>query len=141
MKGVFTRILILSLVASGFLNGPLHLCQDKVKVQVPQDFAYPEAMAEVLLETPIVAGSLSGKVFNWNGDELEKVLVERVTPDWRTRIDATFTDSEGCFYLPSPPSGRYYLRFSLPGWGTVLAKIKVSKKTKSQIKVELPVAN
>ena len=49
----------------------------------------------------MTARSLAGVVRAPNGEALADVLVERVSADWKNRIDATFTDpAADLFYQP-----------------------------------------
>jgi hypothetical protein len=102
------------------------------KIQVPDSFKYPEAMGIV---------SLSGIITAPNGVALEKVLVERTTRNWEKRIEATFTDSKGCFFFPNTFPGYQYLRFSLPGSGTLQVRVKINKRSRSRLRLELPIAS
>jgi hypothetical protein len=70
---------------------------------VPKDFSYPEASQ--IVEINASAKSLSGVVQTPGGGGLPDALVERVDSDWKQRLDATFTDSEGRFVLPNVPVG------------------------------------
>lgn len=134
-------VLVVLLIGSAHAQAGSGLAQEKGETKVPSGFSYPEAMGKILIETPIIASSLSGRVVDTNGDGLSKVLVECVTHDWRRRIDATLTDPEGRFHLSSSAKGRFCLRFSLPGWGTVLARITLNRKTKAEINMVLPIAS
>jgi hypothetical protein len=112
--------------------------QNSPQRPVPKDFSYPEASATVEVEKPYSAKSLSGIVELPSGGELPDVLVERVSSDWNTRLDAIFSDSEGRFRFPHLPRGTYYLKLSKSGFSTLRVKVLVGKKSKAKLKFALP---
>ena len=128
-------IVVLLLLGSGaslFAEG--HLQQRSV----PKDFSYPKASQTVSVEIPISARSVAGVVRVPNGEGLADALVERVNVDWKKCLDATFTDSEGRFDLCSLPDGKYFLKVSKSGFSTLRIKVKVKRKAKSLLDLELP---
>lgn len=68
---------------------------------------------------------------------MQKALVERVTPDFRTRLDAQFTDSNGYFRFTGLPAGKYFLRVSMYGMGMVYVRVIIGRKYKTQLKLAL----
>ena len=82
--------------------------------------------------------SLAGVVRVQNGDALADALVERVSADWKNRLDAAFTDREGRFDLSSLPDGKYFLRVSKSGFSTLKVKVRLKRKEKSLLDLELP---
>jgi hypothetical protein len=102
----------------------------------PTDFSYPEASE--IVETDALAKSLSGVVKRPGGDALPDALVERVGSDWRNRLDATFTDSEGGFAFPGLPKGTYYLKVSRSGFSTLRVMVRLKKRAKSRLALVLP---
>ena len=88
-------LLLLGLGASLFAQGRVQ------QRSVPKDFSYPDASET--LQIAMTARSLAGVVRAPNGEALADVLVERVSADWKNRIDATFTDPDGRFVLSTLP--------------------------------------
>ncbi|HEX6732134.1 MAG TPA: carboxypeptidase-like regulatory domain-containing protein [Pyrinomonadaceae bacterium] len=86
----------------------------------------------------MTARSLAGVVRAPNGEALADVLVERVSADWKNRIDATFTDPEGRFVLSTLTDERYFLKVSKSGFCTLRVKVRVKKKAKSLMELALP---
>lgn len=122
--------LLLALAASLFSQGSNH------QRSVPKDFSYPEPSE--IVEVAASSKALAGVVRVPNGEALADALVERVTADWKNRLDATFTDSEGRFELSSLPDGKYFLRVSKSGFSTLRVKVRLKRKEKSLMYLELP---
>jgi hypothetical protein len=140
VKYLFSWLLLLGLTLSALSYQGVAKIQTESKV--PPSFSYPEAMGTVVIDTPLKSASLAGKVIDQGGDGLTKVLVEKITPDRKRRLEATFTDRKGGFRFPRPiRTGIYYLRFSLPGYADLIVKVNVRKKAKPLMKVQLPYAN
>lgn len=106
--------------------------------EVPKDFSYPEGSETVEIDAAIPVGALVGGVELQNSGGIPDVLVERVGPDWKARLDATFSDSEGRFSLSHVPPGTYYLKLSKSGFSTLRVKVKVKKRSKSRLQLTLP---
>ncbi len=136
-KSISSLIFILVSVVS--LGGINLFAQEKISRRpVPKDFSYPEASETVEIEEPFSAKSLSGIIELPNGGGIADVLVERVSSDWSTRLDAAFTDSEGRFSFSDAPRGTYYLKLSKTGFSTLRVKVHLNKKAKSHLKLALP---
>ena len=123
-------LLLLALTANLFAQGPIQ------QRKVPKDFSYPEASE--IVQVDLTSRSLGGVVRVPNGEDLADALVERVSSDWKNRLDATFTDSEGRFKLSSLPDGNYFLRVSKSGFCTLRIKLRLKRKAKSEMDLELP---
>jgi len=72
-----------------------------------------EQIVEFRLQT---VKALKGVVIYPNGDPVKGARVAELTPDWKTELRVTSTDSEGRFSL-APVKGRkvYYLQITVPG--------------------------
>ncbi|MCA1594068.1 MAG: carboxypeptidase-like regulatory domain-containing protein [Acidobacteria bacterium] len=114
----------------------LSASQKSQRRSVPKDFSYPEASQ--IVEIDASAKSLSGVVQSPGGDGLPDALVERVDSDWKQRLDATFTDSEGRFALLHVPNGKYYLKISKADFSTLRVKVHLKKRAKSRLELVLP---
>jgi hypothetical protein len=57
---------------------------------------------------------------------MEHVLVDRMTPDFKTRIDARLTDSAGRFRFRWMRTGTYYLRLRYRAFDDYLVSVQVS---------------
>jgi hypothetical protein len=139
VKKFFILLLALELFLFISVSHSVNAGQDKPD-QIPKDFAYPEPPSKTELKTPIKARSLSGKVADSAGFPIPKVLVERVSSDWKERLDATFTDSEGTFVLPNVPMGKHFLKLSKPGFNTLLIRVITTRKSKAELELHLIVS-
>jgi hypothetical protein len=136
MKRLSVALLICELALAG--SPCLSLSASNGKgVQVPKDFSYPESPSTTKLEQPITARSLSGSVLVPSGSKIPKVLVELVSEDWKTRVDARFTNSEGLFVFAKVPMGKHFLKLSMPGFDTLLVTVITKKKTKARLRLYL----
>lgn len=133
--------LISALALVSLVTAPDILAQGGNVVRVPEDFSYPRYGDSVQFQNPFRARNLSGQVILPGGGGLEKVLVELMSPGWKQRVDAVFTDADGHFDLNRSTKGTYYLRFSLLYFGLVMAKVKITKRAATGVIIELPVAN
>jgi hypothetical protein len=107
--------------------------------RVPADFAYPSAPEVVEYESTRFVRSLRGVVRNQQGDALERALVEVLSAETRSRLDALLTKQDGTFVFPgSPPTEAVFLRFSKPGFNTVVIRVAVSPKARESVFVTLP---
>jgi Carboxypeptidase regulatory-like domain len=91
--------------------------------------------------SPVRSESLSGTVEDASGAPRGFVLVERTSPDFKTRLDATLTDSRGQFRLRSARSGNFYLRFRLRGFNDYLLLVEVSPQGAPKLHVRLNISN
>ncbi len=71
------------------------------------------------------------------GQRVPSALVERMTPNWRARLDATLTDSEGRFSFPGLSEGHYFVKVSKPGFDTVLVRVIVDREGTRELRLEL----
>ena len=110
------------------------------KNSVPRDFVYPEAQGIVEIEQIQTTLCLCGVVQDAQGDELEAVLVEILDRDTRQRAVATFSDAKGRFQLDGKEMGETFcvLRFSKPGFNTVLMRVRLDPKAHRELTVRLP---
>jgi hypothetical protein len=103
---------------------------------VPRDFSYPEASE--IVAVAVSSRSLAAVVRAPNGEVLADALVERMSADWKNRLDAAFTNSKGEFNLFSLPDGKYFLRVSKSGFSTLKVKVSLKRKEKSRLDLKLP---
>jgi len=96
MRYVFFTMILCAAAITPHAQGTCAYRVNK-KPHISSRFSYPAAVGVVEIERPFVTKFLAGRVQASNGVALEKVLVELVTPDWKHRIKATFTDHNGCF--------------------------------------------
>jgi hypothetical protein len=106
---------------------------------VPADFAYPSAPEVVEYESTRFVRSLRGVVRNQQGDALEKALVEVLSAETRARLDALLTNKDGSFdFQGSAPREAVFLRFSKPGFNTVVIRVAVNPEAREIVFVTLP---
>jgi|HubBroStandDraft_1064217.scaffolds.fasta_scaffold182931_2 hypothetical protein len=118
---------------------PLALCSCQRKI--PPEYEYPGGW--VTAEHPSQsARNLSGVVTNGRGAPLQSVLVELMTSDFKTRLDARLTDSSGRFNFKRMHAGTHYLRLRDRGFNDYLIAVQVSPDAdKSPLAVHLEVSN
>jgi len=144
MKNLMLLLLGLTFISVIFNSPKVSAQGHKAKEEVPRDFTYPAPFDYEEIKEPIVSRSLSGIVVvplteskGYIGNPVPNALVERVTPDWKRRLDATFTNEDGLFKLKSVPPGTYHLKLSNLYFNTLLVKVIVSRKAKNTLKLEL----
>jgi len=78
--------------------------------------------------------SLSGTIrISPSDDSLNGVLVEEMTPNWKTVVSSTKTNEKGHFSIPSQASKNiHYLRLSLFGCHTTYAKVRITRWTRKK---------
>ena len=108
--------------------------------KVSPGFSYPESQETIKVDAEIKSRSLSGRVIDPGGASASKVLVERLRPGWGKRISAVFSNADGRFSF-SVGSGTHYLRVSKPGFNTMLLKVTVGAKAKSNLRIDLKPSN
>jgi hypothetical protein len=111
-------------------------CQRKI----PPEFEYSPGY--IMQEHPAVTvQSLRGRVTDARGAPIEHVLVERTTSDYKTRMDASLTDSAGRFHFRMMHSNTYYLRFRYRGFDDFLISVQVSPNAdKGSLEIPLVVS-
>jgi Carboxypeptidase regulatory-like domain len=104
--------------------------------------SYSFAQMEIIeVETPKPSKAVAGVVTGPTGAELEGVVVEERSGDWKTVIRSTTTDRTGRFRFASKSNqATYYLQFSFPGFNWLRIKVQLDKHGQRQIAVELPIA-
>jgi len=132
-------LLILALILSGYQLREGHTAATGGKSQrpVPPGFAYPESPNSVELRPTMRAKLLVGAVTDADGFPIADVLVERTGAEWRARLDAAFTNSEGVFRLRRAPTGTHLLKLSKPGYDTLLVRVLVTTRAKHRLKLRL----
>ena len=118
------------------------LAQRNSSRPVPEGFSYPETLQSTEFVRPVFARSLSGSVHTpfllpvRHKLPVSEALVERMSAEWHTRLEARLSDSKGRFVFSGLASGTYYLRITKPGYSTL--KVRVILKKKSKGVLELP---
>jgi hypothetical protein len=109
--------------------------------RIPPEYEYPPGW--IREEHPSASARyLSGMVTDPSGAPIEHVLVERMTADFKTRLDARVTDSRGRFSFRWMDKGTYYLRFRYRAFNDYLLPVEVSPKSeKSSLDVRLEISN
>jgi len=98
--------------------------------RIPPEYEYPQEWITDLEENRAIVQWLSGAVKDGSGAPLQFVLVERMTLDFKRRIDATLTDEKGNFRFRHMPGGTYYLRFRFRGFHDYDIPVILSPKAK-----------
>jgi hypothetical protein len=116
----------------------------KPESSVPVGFSYPDTPQSIEFVQPFLTKSLSGRVQlhalrSGSVDmPVQKAIVERMSADWSTRLEATFSNSKGDFSFSGSLKGTNYLRVSKPGYATLKLKVIVTKRAPA--KLDLPMA-
>lgn len=113
----------------------------KNTASVPEGFHYPELGRSVVAAEPIIATRLAGGAMDEVGHPVERALVELMTPHWRKRISARFTDDAGRFDFGITKSGRYLLKVTTPGFAPLLARVTVLQSGPPGVTLTLHLAN
>jgi hypothetical protein len=141
MKNCCTLILVFVVIISTGFGEKKGFAQDLKPKKVPPGFSYPVTGPTGEYPRPFVVRWLSGKITGPEGLGLPQVLVERMSADWKTRLDAVFTDESGNFRFAKSTCGRYPIRLSLSGYGPVEVTLLVKRSAKSIFHFELDFAN
>jgi hypothetical protein len=136
MKNLFSGLLILGLVLASSQLGYVN-CSQRKPTPVPKEFSYPESPSTTKFETPMSARALSGTVTESSGSKIAKALVEIVSENGKTRLDARLTDDHGSFFFGKAVPGKHYLKVSIPGFDTLLVTVIVDKKSKATLRLFL----
>lgn len=134
------RLRLIGVLLIGVLVPCIVVGRDQSGQKVPSGFRYPPSHETIKVEAEIESRSLSGVVTDPRGVGASRVLVERVEAGWGKRISAVLSNRDGRFAFPIR-SGTHFLRVSKPGFNTMLLKVRVSRKTKSLLHVELQLSN
>jgi hypothetical protein len=87
------------------------------------------------------AASLSGTVADPSGAPRQFVLVERMSADFKTRLDATLTDSKGRFHLRATGHGPFYLSFRFQGFNDYRVPVEVAPQSRARLQITLNLSN
>lgn len=132
-------------IATLLITGLLYLlpvpCESRSGQRVQEGFKYPPSQETIQVDAEIKSRSLSGNVTDPSGGGTSKVLVERVRPGWGRRISAVLTDSYGHFAFAGTTRGAHFLRVSKPGFNTMLIKVRVNRKVRSRLRIELKLSH
>ena len=107
--------------------------------RVSDDLNYPDSPTMIEYEKMRIAHCLCGVVQNPADEELEDVLVELNNEKTNQRVNATFSTSTGQFYLDNVEAGKgpFLLKFSKPGYNTVLLRVLLDQDTSQELKITL----
>lgn len=107
--------------------------------RVSSIFVYPDAPEIVEYQDVRTFKSLSGMVCDPQHEAVANVLVEVLSESTTERLDAVFSGKDGKFNLRSANSnGTYLVRFSKPGFNTVIIHAKLSRGVAQDISITLP---
>jgi hypothetical protein len=107
--------------------------------RVPQTFVYPDAPEIMEYQAFREVKSLSGIVRDLQHGIIADALVEGLSDKAANRLEAVLTGKNGKFTLPlQNRSGPYRIRFSKPGFNTVILHIKLSQHATQDLSVTLP---
>jgi len=87
-----------------------------------------------------LAGQLAGVVASPSGPLIPNASVE-IIDSTESCMTAVLTDEDGRFDFVKTKPGTYRLRLSKPGFNTVLATVKIIRRSKDRLKLELPMSN
>lgn len=110
------------------------------KSAIRRGFSYPDSPELVEIEEIKISNCLCGVVQNMQGDELDGVLVERLGEQRRERVSAILSDKKGRFHLDQGNTGgdSYLLRFSKPGFNSILVRVRCDAAASDKLIVQLP---
>ena len=109
--------------------------------RIPTEYEYPPGWISAE-HPPGSARALNGFVTDPSGAPIKDVLVERMTSDFKTRLEARLTDGAGRFGFRWTHTGTYYLRFRYLGFNDYLIPVQVSPDVgKGSLQVRLEVSN
>jgi hypothetical protein len=81
---------------------------------------FARAQETVEISTPRQTKSLSGRVSDAAGEPIDGVKVERIMGPSNEVEDSVVTDDKGNFELKTVPDGNYIIKFSRPGFKTLI---------------------
>ena len=107
---------------------------------VQDDFHYPDSPTIIEYEEMQIASCLCGVVKNIAFDELEDVLIELKNEQTKQRTMATLSTATGQFYLDHTETGKgpFLLKFSKPGYNTVLWRVLLDPDVRKKLIITLP---
>ena len=108
--------------------------------RIPPEYEYSRGWITEGHEA-VRALSLSGTVADPSGAPREFVLVERMTADFETRLDATLTDASGRFHLRAKGHGPFYLRFRFQRFNDYLVPVELAPQSTEHLQITLSVSN
>jgi hypothetical protein len=103
-------------------------------------YSFPQMeIAEV--EAPILSKAVAGVVIDPSGAEVDGVVVEERSSDWKTVLRSTTTDTKGRFHFSSKSKQTlYYLQFNRLGFDWLRITVRLRKDGVQQIPVKLHIA-
>jgi hypothetical protein len=104
--------------------------------RIPPEYEYSRGWITEDHEA-VRAASLSGTVADPSGAPRQFVLVERMTADSKTRLDATLTDSKGRFHLRATGNGPFYLSFRFQGFNDYRVPVEGVPQSPARLQITL----
>jgi hypothetical protein len=105
--------------------------------KIPPEYEWERGWVLDRAERPVFAKSLSGTVFDASGAPLEFALVELMTSDFKTRLDARITRANGRFRFHQR-GRRVYLRFRMKGFNDYEVPVEITKKADArQLRIQM----
>jgi Carboxypeptidase regulatory-like domain len=88
-----------------------------------------------------LAKFLSAVVQDHQGSPLTNVLVQELSPDWKTVWRTSTTNNHGRFSLATVQRRKiYYLQLSTPGFDPLRVRVQVDRKRGASLKLRLMIA-
>ena len=103
------------------------LCFVSCAHKIPPEYEWERGWEIVRAPQTVSARSLSGVVLDASGAPFEFALVELMTPDFRTRLDARVTDQHGRFKFRRR-GNKAYLRFRMNGFNDYELPVVLDRK-------------
>jgi hypothetical protein len=94
----------------------------------------------IRIDEPFITNSLAGIVTDKNGDAIPGVSVNNYDFDWKNKITSTSTDEKGKFKFSKLPEGLYFLKLTHSGFQEMEIKVRIAKKSKKKLVIEMEVA-
>ncbi len=109
--------------------------------RVPSTFTYPSAPEIVEYQEVRTFRSLSGIVRDPQNEVMAAVLVEVLAEAGKARLDAVLSGKDGRFNLRSQRgSGTYLVRFSKPGFNSVIIHARLGRDGAGGMSITLPLS-
>ena len=107
------------------------LCSVSCAHKIPPEYEWERGWETVRVPQTASARSLSGVVLDANGVPIEFALVELMTPDFKTRLDARVTDERGRFKFRRR-GNKAHIRFRMKGFNDYELPVILDRKAAAQ---------
>jgi hypothetical protein len=94
----------------------------------------------VTLANPINARTLSGRVKDQTGIEIEGAKVDLLDVQTEETLTSTMTDSKGSFHFKDFGKSTYKLKIAKPGFNILQVTIRIRKHAPALVVLKLPIA-